>query len=455
MENTKKATWTHAEAEGNTLAEQRKTTRNSQNPRIGIVGNMNNNGFAIMRYFRDLGADAHLLLYDNDGKGSLSHFAPENDSWEIDKWTPFIHRTDMINGYPALLGYPHKLQPPISKRKLKSYFKGYDQIIGSGVAPTILGRIGRKLDIFFPYGVGIEFVGLQVDREMLDHGALIRKYLTQYLKYHQIRGIKQAKFCLNAEMSLTRTTFDEIGVEFLPLAIPMVYKEKASAYSNSSQSLKSILERFEAHDCVVMGHASLTWVWDKTVSKRRWKYVSKNNDWLIRGFAEFLESKPAGTQLLAIVEYGPDVEATKSLCKELGISHQVIWLPKMSRKELMILLAHCDIGVGEFYLDKGVMWGGTGWEVLASGKPLLQGFQFEEEEYQAIYGHCPPPMLPVKSQNDILKHLVEMHQNPEKRTAIGQEAAKWFNRYNGISLAEKWLNLLIRPVEERGIAKKA
>ena len=53
--------------------------------KIAFVGNMNNNNFAIMRYFRDLGADAHLVLWADDGRGPLEHFVPENDTWEIDR----------------------------------------------------------------------------------------------------------------------------------------------------------------------------------------------------------------------------------------------------------------------------------------------------------------------------------------------------------------------------------
>ena len=52
--------------------------------KIALIGNMNNNNFALMRYFRILGADAHLLLYSNDGKGELSHFKPECDTWDIE-----------------------------------------------------------------------------------------------------------------------------------------------------------------------------------------------------------------------------------------------------------------------------------------------------------------------------------------------------------------------------------
>jgi hypothetical protein len=76
---------------------------NSQ-PRIAIVGNMNNGGFAIMRYFRDLGADAYLLPYLTDGSGNLAHFAPEADSWTIERWQPFIRQLNFPNTTEAVFG---------------------------------------------------------------------------------------------------------------------------------------------------------------------------------------------------------------------------------------------------------------------------------------------------------------------------------------------------------------
>ena len=71
--------------------------------KIALIGNMNNNNFSIMRYFRDLGADAHLLIYSNDGVGSLSHFTPESDTFNIEKWQAFIHKTDIENGPSSVL----------------------------------------------------------------------------------------------------------------------------------------------------------------------------------------------------------------------------------------------------------------------------------------------------------------------------------------------------------------
>jgi len=177
-------------------------------------------------------------------------------------------------------------------------------------------------------------------------------------------------------------------------------------------------------------------------SQEDWERNSKHNDWLIREYASFVKLRPNLNSLLVLFEYGSDVNHSKELCKELSLDNQVCWLKMMERREIMELIDNCDIGVGEFYTDQGIIWGGTGWEVMAVGKPLLQGFNFKEAEFEEIYGYLPPPMLPVIVQTDICKHLVDMADNPNRAKIIGQEAREWFNTYNGIGLAKQWLKLL-------------
>jgi hypothetical protein len=93
-----------------------------------------------------------------------------------------------------------------------------------------------------------------------------------------------------------------------------------------------------------------------------------------------------------------------------------------------------------------MIWGGTGWETLASGKPLLQGFRFEEGEFADIYGYPPPPMLPVKAESDVLEHLLFVADHPEQAAEIGRLAREWFDTHNGIALAKKWLALVTDPL---------
>jgi hypothetical protein len=430
---------------------------------------MNNNNFSMMRYFRDLGADAHLLLYAGDGRNTLSHFAPEYDTWDIDRWLPFIHKTDIENGIVSIpgtpewlispyqlffhlkyalktiLGRPGRAIVPPSKAHLRNVFNGFDAYIGSGLSPAILNRVGLSLDIFYPYSIGIEFLGsLAFLAEARSGGRLTRSALRR-VAYAQEDGIRRARYCLNAELSLTRQTFDKIGVRFLPLAIPAVYNRELSGHEKMRQELRWLKAELKTYDFTIISHSRLMWLNPGDYTAGEWEQVSKHNDWLIKGYAEFTRIRPQVKSLLLLLEYGTDVEPTLKLCNELGIQDRVRWLPKMARRELMELISACDVGVGEFYTDACVIWGGTGWEVLASGKPLLQSFRFREGEFEAAYGYPPPPMLSVVGSDCILKHLIDMADHPDKRETIGKEAAEWFNQYNGIGIAKKWLDLLQTP----------
>ena len=94
-----------------------------------------------MRYFRDLGIDAHLILFKNDVTSSQSHFKPEFDTWEIEKWAPFIHYVNFSSHYAALF-YPAFL--------LKKYFNHYDIFISCRYSPIILNKCGFKIHIYYP-----------------------------------------------------------------------------------------------------------------------------------------------------------------------------------------------------------------------------------------------------------------------------------------------------------------
>lgn len=413
-----------------------------------------------MRYFRDLGVDAHLFLYSNDGSGSNSHFRPEYDTWEIERWAPFIHQTTIHNGPLSVVGFPYNLiaygisivtallngSRPLpsfpSRKKTQKAFEGFDGYIGSGITPALFFKNDLELDIFYPYGTGVEFACSRRYISAIRNANLIEKNILVLTQQAQIRGIRKAKFCINAELSLTKECFKKIGKNFFQMTIPMVYNRDEISPKLNMQ-LKTLLSELSGYECTIISHASHQWINPGTYTSEEWEKRSKNNNWLINGYSEFIQARPEVETLLLIVEYGPDVEHSKKLCDELGISHKVRWLPKMKRKELMMILQYCNIGVGEFYNDKGVIWGGTGWEVLSAGKPLLQGFQFEENEFEDVFGHPPPPMLPVKSQRDICMHFIEMVDNPEKARDIGKAAYEWFNQYNGIGLAKQWLELII------------
>jgi hypothetical protein len=428
--------------------------------KIALIGNMNNNNFAIMRYFRDLGADAHLLLYEDDGKFSHEHFRPEADTWNIEKWSPFITRMPITNSLTPALRFPgswlasvpstlrkifrpgSKATRPISGAYIKRTLSKYDRLVGSGNAPALCEKAGLILDIFAPYSTGVEYVGYPPYLRTAEGSNPVKRHLMLEMRRRQIRGIAKTRHVLNAEVGATEEVLRGIGVKPLRLPMPMVYANEDYAEVKPDGVLRLVQERIQTSRLSILHHARILWVNSERHTQEDWRVLSKNTNWLLKSFAKLVAARPGLKPLLIMIEYGADVEHTKRLVKELGIECNILWLPKMTRRELMWILSRVTIGCGEFYETRRTIWGGTGWETLGSGKPLLQAFNFDEGEFEQLFGHPPPPMLPVNSQEQILQRLMFVADRPVAAEDIGRGAKDWFNQYNGVGLAKKWLGLL-------------
>ena len=351
--------------------------------RIAIIGNMNNNGFSLMRYFRDLGEDAHLFLYLNDGFGSLSHFKPESDTWDIKKWAPFIHSIGFSNTLSSLHGktilfgllirkYFSRTKEnnsilhysPVNYKKLKETLNSFDKIICSGIAPAILYKAGIKTDIYYSYSTGIEFLG---NLDVLKSTSHMKKLFIKISRKPILKGLKSSKYILNSDMSVSAQTLEKYKLSFLPLAIPMVYNQEAIAFNQTQKpAFIAIIKAINSADMAIMSPSRNQWIKPKNVKQEAW-FESKHNDWLIKGFAKMLILRPACNAKLFLFNYGPDVEASKELIKKLNISKNIIWTDKTSRKEILLMLNYATVCVGEFRTEEKIIWGGTGWEALAAG----------------------------------------------------------------------------------------
>lgn len=430
----------------------------SSEPCIGLVGNMNNNNFALLRYFRDLGANAHLLLYADDGAGDLSHFAVECDTWDMARWAPFVHRTAVYNSLvsaidaplswvvggwswlSAVLGRQRGHVKPVTAQHLRESFGRYERLLGTGIAPAALIRTDRALDVFYPYSAVIEFTEstdyVQRRRWLRRASARCRSYVVA----RQIDGIRRSTHVVTSDKSVCQQRALSFGVKPKCLFFPMVYNRELLPSRLPSERLSVVARHIARSDFSVMCHSRQ--LWSRSNVRDDLTMASKNSDWLIRAFRDFVDVRPGCRSLLVLSEYGPCVAASHSLISMLGLKKYVVWLPRLPRREIMWLLPQVSVCAGEFYSIDRWIWGGTGWEVLAAGKPLLQGFRFAEGEFEELYGHPPPPLLPVRSQADVLEGLIFAADHPERAAQMGQRAREWFNTHNGISLAKKWLALV-------------
>ena len=428
--------------------------------KLALIGNMNNNNFAMLRYFRDLGVNAHLLLMSNDGKGHSSHFTPEADSHQMNKWRPFIHQTNIpedlvgafdfpiswilaIRTYIRSIGNPNIVFcQPISKKYIQKELSGYTHYVGSGIMPAVFNRAGLKLDIFFPYAIGVEYVGESVFESKMNKLGKFSQLVFRGLKRRQIKGIKDSRYVVNIERSVTEKILRELDIISRPMFVPMLYGNEQLNDKSLPPEFDQILAIIKGSKFSIISHARLLWSRPLDCSEGKWRDQSKNNDRLIRAFQKIVQERNYLNPVLVLFEYGPDVMATKELIAQLGISDFIFWLPKSHRKNILDYITKFDVGIGEFYDIPGILWGGTALEVMACGKPLIQGFTYTSEQFFEEFHTPKPPIIAAQTEAEIYKALLNLADSPSQRQLIGRESKVWFDRFAGYGLAKNWIALL-------------
>lgn len=398
--------------------------------RIALIGNMNNNNFALMRHLRDLGADAHLFLYSNEH----AHFLPQRDTSEWDRWKPFVHELGISNG--GRDDFYRSIDPASAQ------LEGFDAFLANGIAPVLFQRMGRRLDVFVPYCEGCEFIvehGWNWRRPFASAYTLLRKKAMERALRHSVNVVVTANV-----HNHSLATYRRLNKLTTNMFIPMLYDEGSRVADGIlTAELKAAAARMDAASIAVFSHVSHFW---KTLPVAHYMGgIGKRNQWLMEGFAKYVAESGDRDALLAMVEYGADVEASRRLIQDLGIGEQVMWLPMMTRVQIMALLEHADLGASEF---AGMLWGGAGWEFLAKGVPMLH--YLEAPDAYALPGRPLPEFFNVNSPEEIARVLLE--NDAETLAAKGKAVKAWNERYQGRALAAEYLTLLEGAVATRRAA---
>ncbi len=360
----------------------------------------------------DKGMEVHLLKYANE----FDHFQPECDTWELEKYQKYIHQTPIVNG-------DYKQYLLFTKKELLDILQGYDKYIGCGFAPAYMNKAGLKLDLYIPYGVGIEYTYRIVKGNIFDY---IKEKL---IKKTQIDSIKKSVGRLITIDKETIEKSNKYGIKIERLPIPMVYSESSN---NVDIQTAEIIKNISRYNYKIFSHVS-------HFPPNTRSYFDKRNDLLIKGFANFVKNKPEGCNpILIFVDYGEYVHGSKKLITELGIEDYVVWLPLLKRRQLYSILEQIDIGGGEL---GGLMWGGTGWEFMCKGKPFFQYVDMDNDEFDRTTNmHLPP----IFNTNEPLKIAQIMHDsyNSKSLLEISENMRNWFNENIGDKLIEKYIELL-------------
>lgn len=332
--------------------------------KIALLGNMNNNFFSLCRYLRDAGFDAHLLLMEE-----MDHFLPDCDTFDTD-YKEYTHQT---------LWHQHYFFDERLKKKIEDDLDGYDLLIGCDWAPAYLKLIGRKLDIFAPYGGDLFLFTYATDSLSLLK-QLYRKITNKWPSNPvgervsmQISGIAESSLMIAEHAHTYEPVVNE---KFRNLkrgvhSVPMVY----DIFRNlNGETLKQIEKEPALHtfnsvahkfDNIFISHMRHCWLSSSLQDD------NKGNDIVIKAFARFLKTNNRNAALV-FFKYGVDVSASEKLVDELGIRDNIIWLPKTSRKYILYMLKQTSLVIGEIahsYYSYGIVQ-----EALTMKVPLVHNF---------------------------------------------------------------------------------
>jgi len=395
--------------------------------KIACVGNMNNCMFPIARILADHGHTVTLFLLDE-----YEHFLPSADVFEQDT------RIEIIN-----LGWNHQNFYLVRPDEIKKLFAPFNFFIATDYAPAYFLKARMAIDLFFPAGGDILDYPF---RKIKSPGWLpeIFRIESQRCTWYQRWGLSLVG-CLSMDPSTVEfenclRTLKMNKIERIP-ALPFLYMAQyTETYFSRSAYYARIQALRQENEFLLIQHSRQSWVMGPS------SLDYKGNDLLIKGFHLFVKNNPGKTCKLLLFEYGFDVEPSKKLIGDLGLTDYVVWFPTMPRKDLLSIIRFCDVGVGEL----GHSWFSYGavYEILAMGVVFMG--KRKDSDYAARFPEL-YPMLNASTEQEVFRWLNEMPQDREAYRRKGKEANEWFTRY----AIDRSVDLILKKVSGEGPVRKA
>ncbi len=380
---------------------------------------MNNSFFALTRFLRDRGVDAHLLLTDSEAE--QDHFQPSQDTYD-----------DGYTAYTSSLswgGAKNWFTTP--KRRILGDLAGFDCIVGCGLSPAFAAKIGRPLDVFCPYGADLYDAPFT-----LHHDRPLVRLPAAILRRAQRSGIRDSRqIFIKLDFYPTyRNALDRLGVAHRQVMhVPVYYPEydrlAAGEISPELRYRESFDRLRDRYGALVICQARHAWL----PRAGPVPAPSKGNDVLIRGFADYVAESGRSDAGLILFHYGRDVQASRELCGQLGISDRVHWMPVMPRKELIYGVLVSDVAADQFPAEELVgAWGVTALETMVVGKPVLGRLFDTPESFRARVGFTMPPLVNVRSHGDVAAALNRLLGDTAEAAAVGRQSREWVLAEYGI-----------------------
>lgn len=380
--------------------------------KIACLGNMNNIMFQIGRYLEDEKHDVTFFLFEE-----FDHFLPQSDSYDT------VSKHKIVN-----LGWNHTSFFELTKEQIRDKVGGFDFYIGTDLSPAILYRIGLRLDIYFPHGNDLYDYAFPKYRNSPPQLWEILPYISGKA---QFQGIREARYIsmdpaedvLEVPLKQIRGN-DTHRISSPPIMYLPQYMSDLSVKYKSEINFEDIRRKYAF---IVFQHGSQDW------SDRGPFKINKGNNILIEAFAKYLElGNNSKDSVLVLIEYGSDVEKSKELITKLNISSNVIWLPKMQRKDIMLAISKSDMGVGELGQRHWFSYSCV-FEFMTMKKPLIH---HRNDAFYSKKGLDLYPMVDANSVQKVYDTFIDYRRDPNKYIQMGNDAFDWLKRRNDVCVGE-------------------
>ncbi len=151
----------------------------------------------------------------------------------------------------------------------------------------------------------------------------------------------------------------------------------------------------------------------------------KGNDVLIRGAAK---AAAMGAKFrLVFVEWGAEIEKSRKLLDECGLSDRVIWIKPMHRKLLWPIICGAVAVLDQFAAKA---FGGAGLETMALGKRLVS--RCDEDNLRPFFD-TPTPIFAAQTDDEIAQAMIAILDDPDDHAGKGLAGQEWMKREHSVA----------------------
>ena len=414
------------------------------------IGNVANIAYLNTKFLRRKGVNADVYVHDygitclscpewEEGDFDVHAVSMKNPDWSKVSMKNDWKRPEWVKSVPPPTWHrlPYSQDDPFiecmeSSLNVRLSYKEYRIVVESlkrrGLPDLSFEEISRYFDIYrwermvadydIVVAYGVEPINCLVDYPAkpyiaVDYGTPLRDMIGQGKSRVYNLQLLRASYTMADYVILTnpdvRDIVDQVGLRNY-IFIPHPVDE--TRYAPGPSQVRAELESRFGKDVVVI------------FAPARHNWSVKGNDKMIQAFSKLVKEHSAPLVLI-LNSWGEEIERSKALLRSEGLEDKVIWLPLISKFQMVEYYRAADIVLDQFNIGT---FGLTTPEAMACGKPVV--LHFNPKVHTWCFTEM-PPVLQAQTPEEIYEQVRRLIIDPELRRQIGEKSREWVIQHHG------------------------